>query len=53
MKQDAETIQPSDKHQRLRDSDTWDEVVVPKPDSLVGAGVSYDRLDRLLHKRRY
>src|SRR5437588_2028862 len=29
------------------------EVVVPKTDSLVGAGVSLDRLDRLLHKRHY
>ena len=29
------------------------EVVVPKADSLAGAGVSLDRLDRLLHKHRY
>ena len=29
------------------------EVVVPKADSLVGAGISLARLDRLLYKRRY
>jgi len=29
------------------------EVVVPKADSLVGGGVSLDRLDRLLHKRHH
>src|SRR5215469_12751582 len=29
------------------------EVVVPKADSLVGAAVSVDRLDRLLHKHHY
>jgi hypothetical protein len=29
------------------------QVVLPKADSLVGAGVSVDRLDRLLHKHHY
>ena len=29
------------------------EVVVPKADSLVGAGVSLDRRDHLLHQQRY